>query len=270
MVDQVFNRLSKLVFLTTFFIVSISFSGLIYFDNFFSTLGFDYSIFELEFYSFFVKVLISDHNNVIIKTIFSVIFFISFVVIYPRSLRFIYDIIYLCALSIWYFFRIPGGFSYFLLFYFSPFLFPFIFIVLIIHAVFIKVNENKKFNDHIKKVKSDLQRNDNYIKLLARINEVSDDFLKSYITFIIIFLAFFLWLAWAFDIGKQGQKHAEEYLYFPANNLKTVYLVDRSDLKAKFISKVKNGYLFVLEEKDGCKFKKKAIFISDSAILRID
>lgn len=51
-------------------------------------------------------------------------------------------------------------------------------------------------------------------------------------------------------------------------NYKAVMLTNNTKLKAVLISKVKNGYLFVLHE-DG-KNNNKATVISDSAILRID
>ena len=56
MIDQFFSRISRLVFVITFFTISISFAGLMYVDGLSNKLGFNVSLFDLNFYDFFIYV----------------------------------------------------------------------------------------------------------------------------------------------------------------------------------------------------------------------
>ncbi|MDY6457911.1 hypothetical protein [Acinetobacter faecalis] len=92
------------------------------------------------------------------------------------------------------------------------------------------------------------------------------DFFKAMFLYLIMIYIFLFWIYWNVDVGEQGKKHAQTYL--KSTNYKTVVLINDTKLKAVLVSKVKSGYLFVLNENG--KNNNKATFISDSAILRID
>lgn len=254
------------MFLYTFFTISISFAGLLYFDGFSRRLDFNNSIFELDFTSFFESVLISDHHNIMANISVFIIFFISFAVLYPKSLIFLFDIFRLSILSIGYFLGLSQKSLIFFLIYISPFLLPFALVILIIKALCLKLNEIDKIKHHMQSCKEKLAVHPEYIERTSRIDEGTKDFLRSNIVFFAFSILFLFWLGWVIYIGNQGKKHAEFYLN--SKKYKMVYLTNNSEIKGVFVSKVKNGYLFVLNEAG--QNKDKASFIPDSAILRID
>lgn len=53
--EYIFSRLSRLVFLIAFCNFSIFVAGIVYVDSLSSALGFDISLFDLEFYNFFIR-----------------------------------------------------------------------------------------------------------------------------------------------------------------------------------------------------------------------
>lgn len=266
MYDYIFNRLSRLVFLYTFFAISISFAGLLYFDGLSRNLGFDNSLFDLDFVAFFERVLISDQHNIMANITIFLLFFISFVVLYPKSLIFIFDISRLGFLSIGGFLGGANTILIFFLIYISPFLIPLVLVILILQSFGMKLVEMDRFRFHIESVKQKLAANAQYNESKSRVGEGSEDFLRSNVVFFTFSLLLIFWLAWAIYIGNQGKKHAD--IYLTSKEYKTVYLTNNTEIKAVFVSKVKNGYLFVLN--DGDQNKDKASFIPDGAILRID
>ncbi len=88
-IDEVFGRLAKFFFfISTLFIVSISLGGILYTDSFAQALGFNFSIFDLNVYTSFTQVLVSDQYNVFANGIVITIFIMSFIFVYPKSLDF--------------------------------------------------------------------------------------------------------------------------------------------------------------------------------------
>ena len=79
-------------------------------------------------------------------------------------------------------------------------------------------------------------------------------------------LLLLLWLHSMNQIGTQGTNHAN--IYFISQENKSIQLTNNSSLKGVLVSKVKGGYLFVLNNNNS--FSAKASFISDNVILRID
>ncbi|MDY6459454.1 hypothetical protein, partial [Acinetobacter faecalis] len=105
-------------FISTLFIVSISLGGILYTDSFSQTLGFNFSLFDLNAYTSFTQVLVSDQYNVFAKGIVVAIFIMSFIFVYPKSLLLVYDLLVIlvsyiyCALpSKFFLLYILGNFS---------------------------------------------------------------------------------------------------------------------------------------------------------------
>lgn len=251
--------------MVTFFTISISFAGLMYIDGLAHTLGFDVSLFDLNFYDFFIYVVISDNLNVFPVFILSLAIAISFV-LYPKAIIFVYDFTYIFFIYLWNFFGGSKKIVPFFLIFISPFLIFLFFICLIFYAVILKLNELKLFKNYFLKVKEKLIDDDQYLKSSNRLGEGSHNFFKSYLVFSFILLLFISWLGWVVHIGKQGQVHAQKHL--DSTEYKTLYLTNNTKLKVVMVSKVKNGYIFVLNENN--KNKEKASFIPDNVILRID
>ena len=68
----------------------------------------------------------------------------------------------------------------------------------------------------------------------------------------------------------EGTFETEDQLvqFLDSKEYKTLYLTNNTKRRVVMVSKVKNGYIFVLNENN--KNKTKASFIPDSVILRID
>lgn len=265
MFDHILSKLGRLTIFSVIFTVSISFAGLLYIDSFSRALGYNFSLFDLDFYNFLINVLVSDEYNLILNIIILFMLFIVFV-FYPKALIFVFEVFRCSCVLIWSFLKIPYKISTFFLIYISPFLIPIFLIVLCLDAVIIKLKDVKKIKKHVDAVKEDLSNNLQYKEKLDIIKKAKKDFFSASILFYMILIFFLFWLGWVLYVGKQGQKHAD--VYIKSSEYKKVYLVDKTIFDAVFVSKVKNGYLFVL--KDGEKNKEKASFIPDSAILRID
>ncbi len=265
MIDHIFNRLSRLIFVITFFTISISFAGLMYAEGLSQRLGFNISIFDLKFYDFFIFVVIADNLNVLLGFIIFSAISISFV-LYPKSVRFIFDLVYICFAFLW---SLLGGekkiIPFLCIFVFPFCLIPFL-IILVIHVIIIKLKEIKLLRGYWKEIQKKLNMDEKYLDSINRFSDGSQNFYKSYLVFFIIFSFFVVWLAWIVYIGNQGKEHADKYLI--SKKYKTVILISKQRVDGVFVSKVKNGYLFVLNENG--KNNNKATFISDSAILRID
>ena len=68
--DGILGRIGKLFFfVSTLFIVSISLAGIIYTHSFATAIGFDFSFFDLDIYTFFTQVLVSDEYHILGKGI---------------------------------------------------------------------------------------------------------------------------------------------------------------------------------------------------------
>lgn len=265
MIDQFFSRISRLVFVVTFFTISISFAGLMYIDGLSNKLGFNVSLFDLTFYDFFIYVVISDNLNIFIGFILSLAISVSFV-LYPKAIIFVYDFIYICLLCLWKFFGGSKKIVPFFVFFISPFLILPVVVFLISHCVVIKIKEIKAFENHLLTVVKEVNEDEQYLKSSSRLGEGSHNFFKSYLVFSFVLLLFIAWLGWVVHIGKQGQVHAQKFL--DSKEYKTLYLTNNTKRRVVMVSKVKNGYIFVLNENN--KNKTKASFIPDSVILRID
>jgi len=294
MLDHIFKHLSKLAIFSVIFTVSISCAGFLYLRHFSHILGYDISPFDMDFYTFLDIVLKADSHNMIAN--FSLFYLLIFVfcILYPKSLEFLFDILITLFLIGWSYlgwnlFKFLYSFQFFkhifgfcaiyisplLIFTLIPLLIPLFFIWVIpcgiysIISLFIKSNVD--FDQYMKKAKSDVEENPRYKIISERMDKLGNNILKMDfgVACIVFFSAIFLilgWLQWAGPIERKGSSDAENYL--KSTDYKKVYLVDKTDVDAVFISKVKNGYLLVL--KDGKKNKEKASFIPDSAILRID
>lgn len=264
MFDQILNRLSRFVFVVTFFTVTISFAGLMFIAGFSERLGFDISLFDLNFYDFFIYVIVADNLN----------FFVGFVVFsalgisciaYPKSLIFIFDLIYVSVFSVWCFI---GGKKIipFILICLSPLLIIPFFIFLLAYATSIKLKDFKIVNGYLFNVRQERHLDERYVNSINRIEDGSHSFFKSYLVFSIILIIFIVWLGWVVHIGKQGTKQAEKYLN--STEYKTIYFTSNTVIQGVYITKVKNGYLFVLNRNN--KNNAKASFIPDNVIFRID
>ncbi|MBC9230779.1 hypothetical protein HI850_015755 [bacterium SPL81] len=295
MLDHIFKHLSKLAIFSVIFTISISCAGFLYLRHFSHILGYDLSPFDMDFYTFLDIVLKSDSHNMIAN--FSLFYLLIFVfcVLYPKSLQFLFDILitfFLIGWSYlgWNLFKLLYSFQFFkhmfwfctiyisplLIFILISLLIPLFFISVILFGIYLIIGlfikNNVDFDRYMKKARADVEDNSNYKKISERMDKLGNNIWKMDfgVACIVFFSAIFLilgWLNWAGPIEKKGSSDAENYL--KSTNYKKVYLVDKTDFDAVFVSKVKNGHLFVLKDRDG-KNKKKATFISDSAILRID
>lgn len=297
MLDHIFNHLNKFTILSVFITISIPLAGFLYVIAFASTLGYGTSLFDLGFYTFLEVVLISDIYNVIIKFSLLFICFLFFGIIYPKSLQFVTDIFHFFALLVWgylglnflkllysiKFFRYLFGFA---ILFISPILifvitslsclfFPIFFVIFLIDIVFFYLKKSDKFNEYMKNARSTVEQNPDYEKIDQRMKAEGDnilkiDFFKGCIALTLCSFTILLWFLWIDYIKNQGIIHAEYYLYIKPHSFKTIHLVDGESYNAIFVSKVKNGHLFVLEDKDKCRLVRKAEFFSDSTILRIE
>lgn len=259
------GRIGKLFFFfSTLFIVSISLAGILYTDSFSRELGFDFSMFDLNAYTFFTQVLISDKYQVLGYGVVGLIFIISFVCVYPKSLLLVYDLFFILGLYL--LSLLPNSFFLFIFLMFSPFLLPLLLIILILLALVIKIEESNFIKDKWRKINFSLDKNEHYKKINERKNHNESAYFKAIIVFIVMASSLKLWLSWIIDVGQQGQVHAQKHL--DSTKYKTLYLTNNTKLKVVMVSKVKNGYIFVLNENN--KNKEKASFIPDNVILRID
>lgn len=264
-IDEVLGRLGKFFFfISTLFIVSISLGGILYTDSFSQSLGFNFSLFDLNAYTSFTQVLISDQYNVFAKGIVITIFIMSFIFVYPKSLLLVYDLLVILVSYIYC--VLPSKFFLLLFLVISPFLLPFFFLILVFVSIVLKLKELNSLKEICREVNLKLEKNEYLKKSDKRIPSNFSSYIKASLVFVLIALPLQLWCGWILEIGKQGEKHAKNYLKSP--NYKTVVLTNNIKLKAVLVGKVKNGYLFVLNENN--KNRNQATFISDSAILRID
>ncbi|MDY6460848.1 hypothetical protein [Acinetobacter faecalis] len=158
------------------------------------------------------------------------------------------------------------NFFFFIFLVISPFLLPLFFLILVLVSIVLKLREFYCLKKICREVNLKLEKNEYYKKSDKRIPSNFSPYIKATFLFVLMALPLQLWSNWILSVGKQGEKHAKIYLESP--NYKAVMLTNNTKLKAVLISKVKNGYLFVLHENG--KNNNKATFISDSAILRID
>lgn len=263
--DEILGRIGKLFFFfSTLFIVSISLAGILYTDSFAKELGFNFSMFDLNAYTFFTQVLISDRYQVLGYGMVSLVFIISFICVYPKSLLLVYDLFFVLGLHL--LLLIPKSFFVFVFLMISPFLLPFLLIVLILVAVGIKIEHSNFIKEKWKKINLSLNKNEHYKKINNRKHHSESSYLKATIIFIIVASSLQLWLSWIVEVGQEGKKHAKVFL--ESQSYKTLMLTNNTTLKVVLVVKVKNGYLVVLNEDN--KNKEKASFIPDNVILRID
>ena len=263
--DEIIGRIGKLFFfISTLFIVSISLAGILYTDSFARTLGFNFSMFDVNSYTFFTQVLISDQYQVLGNGVVALTFIISFFCAFPRSLLLVSDLLYLVGL--FFILLLPRSFFIFLLLVVSPFFLPFFLILITVFAVFVKVTENNFIMNGLKKVNLKLVENGHYKKIKIREQHTESSYLKATIMFVMVGYLVVLWLSWIVGIGAHGKKHAD--LYLKSQEYKSIQLIDKTKLNGVLVTKVKNGYLFVLKENN--KDNLKASFIPDNVIFRID
>ncbi|MDY6449256.1 hypothetical protein [Acinetobacter faecalis] len=143
---------------------------------------------------------------------------------------------------------------------------PLLFIALIIYSILLKVMEREFIKTLTYRINNKLTNSSQFLTSISRMNKNGDDFFNFYLVFCILLSIGIVWFGWIVYIGNQGEKQAKIYLESP--NYKSVILVSKQRVDGVLVSKVKNGYLFVLNENG--KNNNKATFISDSAILRID
>lgn len=269
--DNIVARINSLILIPGLFILSVSFAGLMYFDSLSQGLGFsNSSLFDQDFDHLFTKVFISDRHNIIMASAtFILLAFIPFAIVYPKSLTFILNLSKIFVLILWHSLKLlnfPIKYLVFLLLFISPFLIPVLLAVLLVWSSSVKLSENKKLKKYKDETSRNVKDDPRYVESSTKLKESEEHFFKSYLMACALLPIFALWLGWVLYIGNQGQKHAD--IYLKSSDYKKVYLIDKTVFDAVFVSKVKNGYLFVL--KDGEKNKEKASFIPDSAILRID
>lgn len=264
-IDEILGRLGKFFFfISTLFIVSISLGGILYTDSFSQTLGFNFSLFDLNAYTSFTQVLVSDQYNVFAKGIVITIFIMSFIFVYPKSLLLAYDLLVILVSNIYY--VLPSKFFLLLFLVISPFLLPLFFLILVLVSIVLKLREFNCLKKICREINLKLEKNEYYKKSDKRIPSNFPSYIKASFLFVLMALPLQLWGSWILGVGKQGEEHAKIYLKSP--NYKTVMLINNTVFNAVLVSKVKGGYLFVLHENG--KNNNKATFISDSAILRID
>lgn len=264
-IDDILGRIGKFfLFISTLFIASISLAGILYTDSFARKLGFNFSLFDLNAYTSFTQVLVSDRYNVFGNGIVITIFIMSFIFVYPKSLLLVYDLLVILVSKIYC--ALPSKIFLLLFLVISPFLLPLFFIILVFVSITLKLNELDCLKKRWKEVHLKLEGNEYYKKSDKRISFNFLSYIKATFLFVLMTLFLQLWIGWILDIGNQGKEHADKYL--TSENYKTVILVSKQRVDGVFVSKVKNGYLFVLKGENGNN--KKASFISDSAILRID
>ncbi|MDH0564832.1 hypothetical protein [Acinetobacter courvalinii] len=294
MLDNIFKNLSKLAVLSVIFTLTISCAGFFYLRHFSHVLGYDVSPFDMDFYTFLDIVLKSDSHNLIVNFSHSYLLIFVFCVLYPKSLQFVFDILIIFFLIGWnylgwnffkflYSFKNFRYFFWFFAIYTSPLLIlisislliPLFFIAVILFGIYLIIGlfirNNVDFDKYMQKGRTNVEENFTYKKISEHMDKLGNNIWKMdfVLACIVYFSAMFLilgWLHWAGSIEMRGSLDAKNYLN--STNYKKVYLIDKTVFDAVFVSKVKNGYLFVL--KDGEKNKEKASFIPDSAILRID
>ena len=260
--EYIFSRLSRLVFLIAFCNFSIFVAGIVYVDSLSSALGFDISLFDLEFYNFFIYTILADKLNIILYFIFFLFILIP-IFLYPKSLIFAYGFLTMILCLIW---GCVEHKRYIIIRFFALFMVPLLFIALIIYSILLKVMEREFIKTLTYRINNKLTNSSQFLTSISRMNKNGDDFFNFYLVFCILLSIGIVWFGWIVYIGNQGEKQAKIYLESP--NYKSVILVSKQRVDGVLVSKVKNGYLFVLHE-DG-KNNNKATFISDSAILRID
>lgn len=297
MVDRILHHLGKLAILSVIFTVSVSSAGFFYVWEFAYTLGYNTSLFDQDFYTFLKVVLVSDVLGVMLNTILYFLCFFIFIVIYPNSLVFVFDILSFFVLLLWNYLGINllkflyslenvRHITIFLTIYSSPFiiflmisltnllLIPFC-IGFVFYKILERISRKEKFKKYLTDARASLEEHPSYKKIETRMNQAGNDFFqidffKGSMVLFCGLIILILWGKWVFDIGLKGGIHANEYLYQNSNYDKTVYLMDKTNFKAIFISKVENGYLFVPEEKNECKGNRIATLIPDSFIQRIE
>ncbi|MBP5992528.1 MAG: hypothetical protein KA518_01120 [Acinetobacter sp.] len=263
--ESILGRIGKLFFfISTVFIISISLAGILYTDSFARELGFNFSLFDLNSYTFFTQVLISDKYQVLSKGVVTLIFIVSFICVYPKSLLLVYDLLFVVGLYL--LLILPKSLLKLLLLMITPFLIPLLLVVLVFIAIVIKVADSNFIKEKWRKVNLSLDKNTHYQKVKKRESRVFSEYIKATVIYGFLATFLYLWLFWIVEVGKQGKPHAQKYL--ESNQFSTLYLTNGTQNKVVLISKVKNGYLFVLNESN--KNKTKASFVPDSVILRID
>ena len=263
--NEVLGRISKFFFfISTLFIISISLAGILYTDSFARELGFNFSVFDLNAYTFFTQVLISDRYQIVAKGLVGLIFIVPFICAYPKSLLLIYDLF--VAIGIYIFLALPKSLFKFLLLIISPFLIPILLLILVFMACAIKISECNMLKKKLREVNFKINKNKHYQIIKQRENHVYVAYIKALLIYGVLAIFLYLWMIWIVDVGNQGSPHAQKYLM--SDQYSVIYLTNGTKSKGVLVSKVKNGYLFVLNE--NAKNKSKASFISDSVILRID
>lgn len=150
-IDEVFGRLGKFFFfISTLFIVSISLGGILYTDSFAQALGFNFSIFDLNVYTSFTQVLVSDQYNVFANGIVITIFIMSFIFVYPKSLLLVYDLLVILVSYIYC--ALPSKFFLLLFLVISPFLLPLFFLTLVLVSIVLKLREFYCLKKYVEKL----------------------------------------------------------------------------------------------------------------------
>ncbi len=93
--------LGILLILQLFLVVSISLSGLIFFDSFSKGFKYNISILDIDFYNLFIQFLISDRSGVLGYGLSLFIFAFVIFEFFPKAVQFIFGIVHFLFLVLW-------------------------------------------------------------------------------------------------------------------------------------------------------------------------
>ena len=94
MLKRLSDAIGHIAYFATFLVVSISLSGLIFFDSFSKGFKYNISILDIDFYNLFIQFLISDRSGVLGYGLSLFIFAFVIFEFFPKAVQFIFGIVH--------------------------------------------------------------------------------------------------------------------------------------------------------------------------------
>ncbi|WP_291374296.1 hypothetical protein [Acinetobacter sp. UBA6720] len=253
----------------TFLIVSITLSGLIFFDSFTKGLKYNISILDIDFYSLLVQFLIVNHSGLIGYSVSVFIILFIFFEFFPKAFNFILGIFHFLYLILLKFFN---GLVLLLL---QSLLMPIVAILVVVNWM---LNDwlYKSciwFLDIVTKLFKYLDRHSkteqNQIKNTYQIEEGYKHYEKGSFWIVVALGLLIVWLKWIVLFGTTAEKYIENLKKADARHW--VYL-KMGDEKIKpvpsiLLFKTKEGYLVISKETDNFN---KAVIYSNNIVIKIE
>ena len=267
MLKRLSEAFSQVAYFATFLIVSITLGGLIYFDSFSKSIEYDISIFDLDFYNLFIKVIVLDQSNFIGYGL--ILFTILFIVVefFPKTITFFLGIFHFCILILIKTLKEPLNFLLYT--FFMVLMCPLIIIDWFIYGrikiTLIKIIE--LIARQIKAFDSFSKKEQEIIKNKYKMEESYKDYEKSSIWVLVSLGFLIIWLKWLIQFGHVADKQVENYKTKEMSHL--VYIQNNNQIQkipSIYISKTKNGYLVMIENNN----TRKAVIYSDNVVNKIE